>query len=167
MKNTYDVVIIGSGPGGLAAAISAKENGAEDVLIIERDVELGGILLQCIHNGFGLELFNEDMPGPAYAQHFIQEVRGHGVDTLMDTMVLDITPDRTIYAINKSLGYIELRRGQLSWRWAAVSARVPKSCCPGHGRPAFIRLARPSALSMLKATCPVKSLSSWARVISA
>ncbi|MCB2214036.1 NAD(P)/FAD-dependent oxidoreductase [bacterium] len=109
MKSNYDVIIIGSGPGGLAAAISAKENGAEDVLIIERDVELGGILLQCIHNGFGLELFDEDMPGPTYAQYFIDKAKGHGVETLMDTMVLDITPERKIYAINKSLGYLELQ----------------------------------------------------------
>jgi len=108
MKHTYDVIVIGSGPGGLAAAIAAKENGAGDVLIIERDIELGGILVQCIHNGFGLEIFDEDMPGPTYAQHFIEKARGTGVDTLMDTMVLDITPDRTVYAINKSQGYIQL-----------------------------------------------------------
>ena len=109
MKNTYDVIIIGSGPGGLAAAIAAKENGADDVLIIERDVELGGILLQCIHNGFGLELFNEDMPGPTYAQYFIDQVKGLGVETLMDTMVLDITHERKVFAINKDLGYLELQ----------------------------------------------------------
>ena len=108
MKASYDVIVIGSGPGGLAAAIAAKENGADDVLIIERDVELGGILLQCIHNGFGLELFNEDMPGPTYAQHFIEKTKGHGVQTLMDTMVLDITPERIVFAINKDLGYLEL-----------------------------------------------------------
>lgn len=108
MKHSYDVIIIGSGPGGLAAAIAAKENGADEVLIIERDFELGGILLQCIHNGFGLELFEEDMPGPTFAHHFIEKVREHGVQTIMDTMVLDITPDRKIFAINKAQGYIEL-----------------------------------------------------------
>ena len=108
MKHNYDVIVIGSGPGGLAAAIAAKENGADDVLIIERDIELGGILVQCIHNGFGLELFDEDMPGPTYAQHFIEKAKDHGVDTLMDTYVMDITPNRVIYAINKDQGYTEL-----------------------------------------------------------
>ena len=109
MKSNYDVIVIGSGPGGLAAAISAKENGADDVLIIERDLELGGILLQCIHNGFGLQLFNEDMPGPTYAQYYIDKVKAHGVETLMDTMVLDITPQREVFAINKDLGYLDLQ----------------------------------------------------------
>ena len=109
MKSNYDVIVIGSGPGGLAAAIAARENGADDVLIIERDIELGGILLQCIHNGFGLQLFNEDMPGPTYAQYYIDKVKDHGVETLMDTMVLDITPQREVFAINKDLGYLDLQ----------------------------------------------------------
>lgn len=109
MKYAFDVIVIGSGPGGLAAAIAARENGAEDVLIIERDVELGGILVQCIHNGFGLEIFNQDMPGPAYAQHFIEEAFAHQVQTLMDTMVLDITPDRKLFVINKDRGFLELQ----------------------------------------------------------
>ena len=109
MKLNYDVVVIGSGPGGLAAAISAKKNGAANVLIIERDLELGGILLQCIHNGFGVEIFQKDMPGPSYAQHFIEEALGLGVEILLDTMVLDISSDRKITAINKNNGFIELQ----------------------------------------------------------
>ncbi len=108
LKAKYDVVVIGSGPGGLAAAIAAKQEGADDVLVIERDVEPGGILLQCIHNGFGVEIFKKDLPGPSYAQHFINEARSIGVDILLDTMVLDITPTRHITASSHDLGFIEI-----------------------------------------------------------
>ncbi len=103
-----DVAVIGSGPGGLAAAIAAKKNGAKQVLLIERDREPGGILLQCIHNGFGVEIFKKDLPGPAYAQHFINEAQEIGVDFLLDTMVLEITKDKRIFASNKAEGMLEI-----------------------------------------------------------
>ena len=109
LKSQYDVIVIGSGPGGLAAASAAKRAGAEDVLIIERDREMGGILLQCIHNGFGVEIFKEDLPGPSYAQRFINEAQGLGVDTLLDTMVLDVTSDRKIYTTGAHSGFRELQ----------------------------------------------------------
>lgn len=108
LKQKYDVIVIGSGPGGLAAAIEAKKTGAEDVLIIERAKELGGILQQCIHNGFGVEILKEDLAGPAYAQRYIDEVGQLGVETLLDAMVLDVSPDRRIYAISKWSGFAEL-----------------------------------------------------------
>lgn len=104
-----DVAVIGSGPGGLAAAIASKKNGTQDVLLIERDIELGGILPQCIHNGFGVEIFKEDLPGPAYAQRFINEAHEIGVQTLLDTMVLEITRDHRIIATNKKEGVIEIQ----------------------------------------------------------
>ena len=107
-KEIFDVVVIGAGPGGLAAAIEAKKAGAGDVLVIERDVELGGILLQCIHNGFGLQTFKEDLPGPEYAQRFINEARTIGVEFLLDTMVMDVTPQRRLYLSSREHGYFTL-----------------------------------------------------------
>lgn len=108
---TCDVAVIGGGPGGLAAAVAARERGAERVLVIERAEELGGILQQCIHNGFGLEALGRDLPGPAYAQHFVNRAHETGVQTLLDTMVLEITPQRRIYATNSRQGVIELCAG--------------------------------------------------------
>ena len=109
LRELYDVIVIGSGPGGLAAAIAAKRNGVDHVLIIERDVELGGILLQCIHNGFGVETFKEDLPGPSYAQRFIDEVRSLNIEYLVDTMVIDVTPDHHIYATSVQYGFMDLQ----------------------------------------------------------
>lgn len=104
-----DVAVIGSGPGGLAAAIAASKASANEVLLIERDTELGGILVQCIHNGFGLEIFKEDLPGPAYAQRFINEVQDLKIETLLDTMVLEITPDHRIFTSSQRQGILEIQ----------------------------------------------------------
>ncbi|WP_026478823.1 NAD(P)/FAD-dependent oxidoreductase [Alkaliphilus transvaalensis] len=104
----YDIVVIGGGPAGLAAAIEAKENGASNILIIERDRELGGILQQCIHNGFGLHVFKEELTGPEYAERFICELKKQGIRYKLDTMVLDITEDKKVMAINTVDGLIEI-----------------------------------------------------------
>jgi NADPH-dependent 2,4-dienoyl-CoA reductase/sulfur reductase-like enzyme len=103
-----DVAVIGGGSAGLAAAITIKK--AElDVLIIERDKELGGITLQCIHNGFGLHEFKEELTGPEYVQRFINQVNDLNIPYKLDTMVIEFTPDKTIYAVNKKEGLIKIK----------------------------------------------------------
>ncbi|CEO06436.1 NAD(P)/FAD-dependent oxidoreductase [Paraclostridium sordellii] len=97
----YNVVVVGGGPAGLGAAVEAKRNGAKYVLIIERDRELGGILNQCIHNGFGLHEFKEELTGPEYAHKFIEMVKEEKIDYMLDTMVLNISEDKTIEALGE------------------------------------------------------------------
>ncbi len=105
----YDVIVVGGGPAGLASAFEAKKAGAEKVLVIERDKELGGILNQCIHNGFGLHHFKEELTGPEYAGKFIDFVKDTDIEIMLDTMVLDVTEDKTVYCMNKTEGYMELK----------------------------------------------------------
>lgn len=106
---SYDIVIIGGGPAGLAAAAAAKKSGIDSILILERDKELGGILNQCIHNGFGLHTFKEELTGPEYARRFIDEVEELKIDYYLNTMVIDINPDKLVTAMNREEGLFEIQ----------------------------------------------------------
>ncbi len=108
MRNC-DIVIIGGGPAGLAAAVSAYDNGCKDILILERDDILGGILNQCIHNGFGLTRFKESMTGPEYAQRFITEVKNRNIPVKLNTTVLSLTNDKIVTAINDTDGVFQVK----------------------------------------------------------
>ena len=108
---SYDIVIVGGGPAGLAAAVSAKKAGTDSILIIERDKELGGILNQCIHNGFGLHTFKEEQPGPEYAYRFIEQVYDLGIEYKLDTMVMDISHDKVVTAMNRTEGMFQIQAG--------------------------------------------------------
>lgn len=105
----YDIVIIGGGPAGLAAAVSAKRNGAESILVLERDKELGGILNQCIHNGFGLHTFKEELTGPEYAGRFIEQLMEEKIEYKLNTMVLDISKSKVVTAMNRVEGLLEIQ----------------------------------------------------------
>lgn len=105
----YNIVIIGGGPAGLAAAAAAKKAGEDSILILERDQELGGILNQCIHNGFGLHTFKEELTGPEYAGRFIREVQDLGIEYRLNTMVLSIGSDRIVTAMNRTDGMFQVQ----------------------------------------------------------
>lgn len=107
-KKNFDVVVIGGGPAGLAAAQEAKNEGVKDVLIIERDTSLGGILQQCIHDGFGLHKFGKQLSGCEYADNFIREVLKTDIHIFYDTIVLEINKDKIIYAMNETEGMMEI-----------------------------------------------------------
>ncbi len=106
---SYDIAIIGGGPAGLAAAAAAYDAGVKSVVIIEREDSLGGILNQCIHPGFGLHTFKQELTGPEYAARFIEKIERRGIDTLLSTMVLSIAADKSVTAINRTDGVFTIR----------------------------------------------------------
>jgi thioredoxin reductase len=101
----YDVAIVGGGAAGVAAAISAAKNGAQKVVILDREVELGGVLQQCIHNGFGVHLFNEELTGPAYTEKLVEEMNKYKIDIKLESIVMKITKDKEVHYMNEVDGY--------------------------------------------------------------
>ncbi|MBO7699458.1 MAG: FAD-dependent oxidoreductase, partial [Eubacteriaceae bacterium] len=104
---SYDIIVIGGGPAGLAAAIAAKKEGIDSILMIERDNLLGGILNQCIHNGFGLHTFKEELTGPEYATRFIEQALDLDIEYKLHTMVCDISPDKVVTVMNREEGMVQ------------------------------------------------------------
>jgi NADPH-dependent 2,4-dienoyl-CoA reductase/sulfur reductase-like enzyme len=111
LASAYDVVVVGAGPAGLAAAVGARRAGAERILVVDREREAGGILQQCIHHGFGLHHFGEELTGPEYAQRALGEVEGEGVDILTDGYVLDVDEARTVTILSSDHGVARVRSG--------------------------------------------------------
>lgn len=102
---TYDSIILGGGSAGLSAAVELKKNGIDNILVLERDVELGGVLLQCIHNGFGLKVFNEELSGPEYAERYVEELMELGIEVKLNTIVTSLSDDRVVEYSNVEEGF--------------------------------------------------------------
>ena len=132
-----DVAVIGSGPAGLTAAIHAHNSGARKVLLLEREEELGGILKQCIHNGFGLEQFKQDYTGPEYAERLIKESEQAGVQCFLNTLVTDLSSDRVIAALSPEHGALEIKARSIVLAMGCRERTRPSIGIPGT-RPAGI-----------------------------
>ena len=111
ISDDYDVVIVGAGPAGMGAALAALQTGIERVLMVDRKAETGGILNQCIHNGFGLHCFGEELTGPEYAQRILTDLLDHNIDIATDCYVLDVSPDRLVSLMSPEIGVRQVRAG--------------------------------------------------------
>jgi len=137
MTTEVDVAVIGSGPAGLTAAIHAHRSGARRILLLEREEELGGILKQCIHNGFGLEQFKRDYTGPEYAERLIKELEKTGVQCFLNTLVTDLSSNRVITALSPEHGALEIRARSIILAMGCRERTRPSIGIPGT-RPAGI-----------------------------
>ena len=135
-----DVAIIGGGPAGMAAALAARENGAGKVLLIERDSNLGGILPQCIHDGFGTMIMKERLTGPEYAEHFTNLVKQNNIECLFNTMVIEISPDLSILAVNSTQGMLDIQAGAIVLAMGCRERTRPQILIPG-SRPSGVYTA--------------------------
>lgn len=150
-----DVVIVGGGPAGLAAAVQLYDEGITDLLILEREHALGGILKQCIHDGFGLTRFGESLSGPEYAARFIKEVEKRKIPYVTDTTVINVTPDHEVQAAHES-GMIIAKAKRLSSLWAAGNGQEEPLLFREPARLVSLRQAWPRPISIFKTGCLAK-----------
>ena len=139
-RRDVDIAVIGAGPAGLAAALEAERLGVKRVLLLERDRDLGGILQQCIHDGFGIHRFGKRLSGGQYAQNFIDQLAGSSVEVLTDTMALELTPDRRIFACSRNDGVLEIHCGAVILAMGCRERTAPQALIYGD-RPAGVLTA--------------------------